>query len=73
MSNDYTALLKSAKYIPVLSTGVSRTVNIPLTSTFSARYYIKVPTNPKNPNYADRHILAYIKKIALTLSFSKGP
>ena len=48
MSNDYkyyTALLKNAKYIPVLNTGISKTVNTPLTSTFSARY-IKVPTNP---------------------------
>ena len=41
----YTALLKSAKHIPVLSTGISTTVNTPLTNTFSARY-IKVPTNP---------------------------
>ena len=74
MSNDYkyyTALLKNAKYIPVLNTGISKTVNTPLTSTFSARY-IKVPTNPKYPHYADRHILASIKKIVLTLSFSRG-
>ena len=44
MSNDYAALLKSAKYIPVLDTGISKMVNTPLSSTFSARY-IKVPTN----------------------------
>ncbi len=50
MSNDYkyyTALLKNAIYIPVLNTGISKTLSTPLTSTFSARY-IKVPTNPKD-------------------------
>jgi hypothetical protein len=31
-----------------------------------------LPTNPKDPHYADRHILASIKKIALTLSFIRG-
>ena len=89
MSNDYTALLKSAKDIPVLSTGINstvthestyptkehpsllthtgKTVNTPLNSTLSARH-IKVPTNPKEPHYADRHTLASIRKNALTLS-----
>ncbi len=90
MSNDYKALLKSAKDIPVLSTGINgtvthestyptkehpsllthtgKTVNTPLSSTLAARY-IKVPTNPKDPHYADRHTLASIRKNALTLSF----
>jgi hypothetical protein len=76
MSNDYAALLKSAKDIPVLSTGINstvthertyptkehtslfahmgKTVNTPLNSILSARY-IKVPMNPKDPHYADRH------------------
>ena len=89
MSNDYTALLKSAKDIPVLNTGINstvthestyptkehpsllthtgKTVNTPLNSTLSARH-IKVPTNPKEPHYADRHTLASIRKNALTLS-----
>ena len=93
MSNDYTALIKNAKDIPVLNTGIDssvtsegtfptkehpsllthtgKTVNTPLTSTFSARY-IKVPTNPKYPHYTDRHILASTKKIAFTLSLSRG-
>jgi hypothetical protein len=90
MSNDYAALLKSAKEIPVLTTGIDntvthestfptkehpsllthtgKTVNTPLTSTISARY-IKLPTNPKDPHYADRITLASIKKNALTLTF----
>jgi hypothetical protein len=90
MSNDYTALLKSEKDIPVLSTGINstvthestyptkkhpsllthtgKTVNTPLNSTLSARY-IKVPTNPKEPHYADRHTLASIRKNALALYF----
>ena len=90
MSNDYAALLKSAKDIPVLSTGIDntvtpestfptkehpsllthtgKTVNTPLTSILSARY-IKLPTNPKDPHYADRITLASIKKNALTLTF----
>jgi len=90
MSNDYTALLKSAKDIPVLNTGINstvthestyptkehpsllthtgKTVNTPLNSTLSARH-IKLPTNPKEPHYADRHTLASIRKNALTLSF----
>jgi len=90
MSNDYAALLKSAKDIPVLSTGINvtvtrestyptkehpsllthtgKTVNTPLNSTLSARY-IKIPNNPKDPHYADRHTLASIRKNALTLSF----
>ncbi len=90
MSNDYTALLKSAKDIPVLSSGINstvthestyptkehssllahmgKTVNTPLNSTLSARY-IKIPTNPKEPHYADRYTLASIRKNALTLSF----
>jgi hypothetical protein len=90
MSNDYTALLKSAKDIPVLSTGknstvthesayptkkhpsllthTGKTVSTPLNSTLSARY-IKVPTNPKDPRYADRHTSASIRKNALSLSF----
>jgi hypothetical protein len=78
MSNDYAALLKSAKIIPVLSTGINitvtrestyptkehpsllthmgKTVNTPLNSTLSARY-IKIPNNPKDPHYADRHTI----------------
>jgi hypothetical protein len=40
----------------------------PLNSTLSARY-IKIPTNPKEPHYADRHTLASIRKNALALSF----
>jgi hypothetical protein len=90
MSNDYAAFLKSAKDIPVLSTGIDntvtpastfptkehpsllthtdKTVNTPLTSTLSARY-IKLPTNPKDPHYADIITLASIRKNALTLTF----
>jgi hypothetical protein len=83
MSNDYAALLKSAKDIdntvtpesafptkehPSLLTHTGKTVNTPLTSTLSARY-IKLPTNPKSPHYADRITLASIKKNALTLTF----
>ena len=90
MNHDYSALIKSAKDIPVLSTGIEhsvtpesnfptkehpsllthtgKTVNTPLTSTLSARY-IKLPSSPKDPHYADRHTLASIKKNALTLTF----
>jgi hypothetical protein len=91
MSNDYAALPKAHRDIPVLSTGINntvtqdstffptkehpsllthtgKTVSIPLNSTLNARY-IKVPTNPKDPHYADRHTLAFIRKNALTLSF----
>ena len=90
MSNDYAALLKAHRDIPVLSTGINntvtqdstfptkehpsllthsgKTVNTPLNSTLSARH-IKVPTNPKDPHYADRNTLASIRKNALTLSF----
>ena len=90
MSNDYSALIKNARDIPVLHTGIDnsvtsestfptkehpsllthtgKTVNTPLNSTLSARH-IKVPTNPKDPHYADRHTLASIKKNALSLSF----
>ncbi len=90
MSNDYAALLKNAKDIPVLNTGIDnsvtsectfptkehpsllthtgKTVNTPLNSTLSVRH-IKLPTNPKDPHYADRNKLASIKKNALTLSF----
>jgi len=90
MSNDYSALIKNARDIPVLHTGIGnsvtsentfptkehpsllthtgKTVTTPLNSTLSARH-IKVPTNPKDPHYADRHTLASIKKNALSLSF----
>ena len=90
MSIDYTALIKNARDIPVLSTGIDssvtsestfptkehpsllthtgKTINTPLNNTLSARH-IKVPTNPKDPHYADKHTLASIKKNALTLSF----
>ncbi len=90
MANDYIALLKSARDIPVLSTGINstvthestcptkehpsllthtgKTVNTPLSGTLSARY-IKIPNNPIDPHYADRHTLAFIRKNALTLSF----
>ena len=90
MSNDYSALIKNARDIPVLHTGIDnsvtsestfptkehpsllthtgKTVNTPLNSTLSARH-IKVPTNPKDPHYADRNTLASIKKNALSLSF----
>ena len=90
MNHDYAALIKSARDIPVLSTGIEhsvtpesnfptkehpsllthtgKTVNTPLTSTLSARY-IKLPSSPKDPHYADRHTLASIKKNALTLTF----
>ena len=90
MSNDYAALLKAHRDIPVLSTGINntvtqdstfptkehpslvthtgKTVNTPLNSTLRARH-IKVPTNQKDPPYADRHTLASIRKNALTLSF----
>ena len=53
---------------PSLLTHTGKTVNTPLNSTLSARY-IKIPTNPKEPHYADRHTLASIKKNALSLSF----
>ena len=78
MSNDYAALLKNARGIPVLNTGIDtsvtsectfptkehpsllthtgKTVNTPLNSTLSARH-IKLPTNPKDPHYADRNKL----------------
>jgi hypothetical protein len=90
MSIDYTALIKNARDIPVLHTGIDssvtsestfptkehpsllthtgKTVNTPLNNTLSARH-IKVPTNPKDPHYVDKHTLASIKKNALTLSF----
>jgi hypothetical protein len=80
MANDYAVLIKSARDIPVLSTGINntvthertyptkkhpsllthtgKTVNTPLNSTLSARY-IKVPVNPKDPHYADRHTLSF--------------
>ncbi len=54
---------------PSLLTHTGKTVNTPLNSTLSAARYIKVPTNPKEPHYADRHTLASIRKNALTLSF----
>ena len=85
MNHDYAALIKSAKDIPVLTTGIEHSVtpesnfptkehpsllthtgkmvNTPLTSTLSARY-IKIPTNPKDSHYTDRHTLASIKKNA---------
>ncbi len=53
---------------PSLLTHTGKTVNTPLNSILSARY-IKIPTNPKEPHYADRHTLASIRKNALTLSF----
>jgi len=53
---------------PSLLTHTGKTVNTPLNSTLSARH-IKVPTNPKDPHYADRVTLASIRKNALTLSF----
>jgi hypothetical protein len=90
MSDDYAALLKNARNIPVLNTGIDnsvtyestfptkehlsflthtgKTVNTPFNSTLSARH-IKLPTNPKDPHYADGNKLASIKKNALTLSF----
>ena len=90
MSDDYAALLKNARDIPILITGIDnsvtsectfptkehpslithtgKTVNTPLNSTLSARH-IKLPSNPKDPHYADRNKLASIKKNALTLSF----
>jgi hypothetical protein len=90
MSDDYAALIKNARDISVLNTGIDnsvtsestfptkelpsllthtgKTVNTPLNSTLSARH-IRLPTNPKDPHYADRNKLASIKKNALTLSF----
>ncbi len=88
MSNDYAALLKNARDIPVLNAGIDnsvtsectfptkehpslilthtgKTVNTLLNSTLSARH-IKLPTNPKDPHYADRNKLASIKNNALT-------
>ena len=53
---------------PSLLTHTGKTVNTPLNSTLHARH-IKIPTNPKDPHYADRHTLASIRKNALTLSF----
>ena len=53
---------------PSLVTHSGKTVSTPLNSTLSARH-IKVPTNPKDPHYADRLTLASIRKNALTLSF----
>ena len=53
---------------PSLLTHTGKTVNTPLNSTLNARH-IKIPTNPKDPHYADRHTLASIRKNALTLSF----
>jgi hypothetical protein len=42
--------------------------NTPLNNTSSARD-IKIPKDPKDPHYKDRHTLATYKKNALTLSF----
>ena len=42
--------------------------NTPLNSTLSARD-IKIPKDPKDPHYKDRHTLATYKKNALTLTF----
>ena len=42
--------------------------NTPLNSTLSARE-IKIPKDPKDPNFKDRHILSTYKKNALTLTF----
>ncbi len=42
--------------------------NTPLNNTLSARD-IKIPKDPKDPHYKDRHTLATYKKNALTLSF----
>lgn len=53
---------------PSLLTHTGKTINTPLNSALSARH-IKVPTNIKDPHYADRHTLASIRKNALTLSF----
>ena len=90
MSDDYSALLKNARDILVLNTGIDnsvtsecafptkehpsllthtgKTVNTPLNSTLSVRH-IRLPTNPKDPHYAERNTPASIKKNALTLSF----
>jgi hypothetical protein len=53
---------------PSLLTHTGKTINTPLNSTLNARH-IKVPKNPKDPHYADRHTLVFIRKNALTLSF----
>ena len=42
--------------------------NTPLNNTLSARD-LKIPKDPKDPHYKDRHTLATYKKNALTLSF----
>jgi hypothetical protein len=58
----------STKEHPSLLAHTGKTVKTPLTSTLSARY-IKLPTNPKDSHYTDRHTLASIKKNTLTLTF----
>ena len=88
MSNDYAALIKNARDIPVLNTGIDssvtsestfptkehpsllthtgKTINTPLNNTLSARH-IKVPTNPKDLHYADKHTLLYQEERAYSI------
>ena len=79
MSNDYAVLIKNARDIPVLNTGINNSVTSE--TTFPMKEHpsllthtsktVNTPlnTNPNDPHYADRITLASIKKNALTLSF----
>ncbi len=80
MSNDYAALIKNARDIPVLKTGIDNSVTSE--TTFPTKEHPSLLTHtdktvntPLNSTLSARHIkvptnpLASIKKNALTLSF----
>ena len=71
LSIDNTAIPESVyptREHPTLLRHGSKVHNTPLNNTLSARD-LKIPKDPKDPHYKDRHTLATYKKNALTLSF----
>jgi hypothetical protein len=68
---DHTAIVESVFPIrehPHLLRHGGKAHNTPLNSTLSARE-IRIPKDPKDPYYKDRHTLTTYKRNALTLSF----
>ena len=68
---DHTAVVESVFPVrehPHLLRHGGKTHNTPLNSTLSARE-IRIPTDPKDPHYKDRHTLSVYKRNALTLTF----
>jgi hypothetical protein len=68
---DHTAIVESVFPVrehPHLLRHGGKAHNTPLNSTLSARE-IRIPTDPKDPHYKDRHTLSIYKRNALTLTF----